>query len=288
MRVFGFKGASLLRFAIIGVPVVVLTVFFVLPNMFLLSASFMVSESQRLTGELTLDNYAMVLTRPFYLAVILRSFATAAAVGLAVVVLSFPIAYFITRSTSAWKGLLTAIAMAPLLASVVVKTYGWHVILNRFGLLNDWLLALGAISERISFIPSNGAIVSGLTHALLPYGVLTIMASLQGLNPNLEKAAMSLGATRRTTFRRIVVPLCLPGIIGAFAIAFAMAISAYATPRILGGPQQEMLATQIYVVMVSILDWSLGSTLGMILIVSALTLVYGASLLGSRGRMEKA
>ena len=107
--------------------------------------------------------------------------------------------------------MLIALSLAPLLASVVVRTYGWYIILNRFGVANDVLLGLGVIAERIAFMPSTGAIIIGLAHALLPYAVLTIMGSLNGINPNLESAAMSLGANRTRTFFNVVLPLSLPG-----------------------------------------------------------------------------
>ena len=115
------------------------------------------------------------------------------------------------RTRSRWKGLLIALSLAPLLASVVVRTYGWYIILNRFGVANDVLLGMGVIDERIAFMPSTGAIIIGLAHALLPYTVLTIMGSLNGINPNLESAAMSLGASRTRTFFHVVLPLSLPG-----------------------------------------------------------------------------
>src|SRR4029450_4496222 len=116
-------------------------------------------------------------------------------------------------------------------------------ILNRFGIANDALLGLGVIDERIAFMPSTGAIVIGLAHALLPYAVLTIMGSLNGINPNLESAAMSLGASRTRTFFNVVLPLSLPGIAGGFILIFSIAISAYATPAILGGPAAQCAAT---------------------------------------------
>ena len=231
---------------LIAVPAAVLLAFFVLPNALLLSASFLKSEAQQLTDELTLDNYRFLFTRPLYLEVFLRTFIVGLAVGVIDVVLGFPLAYFLVRTNSRWKGLLIALSLAPLLASVVVRTYGWYIILNRFGVANDVLLGLGVISERIAFMPSTGAIIIGLAHALLPYTVLTIMGSLNGINPNLESAAMSLGASRTRTFFNVVLPLSLPGIAGGFILVFSIAISAYATPAILGGPATQVAATAIY------------------------------------------
>jgi putative spermidine/putrescine transport system permease protein len=259
-----------------------LLVFFVVPNALLLSTSFLKSEAQQLTGEITLDNYTFLFTRPLYLGALLRTFVVGAGVGILVVLLAYPLAYFLVRTRSRWKGLLIALALAPLLASVIVRTYGWYVILNRFGVANDVLLGLGLTTERIAFMPSTGAIIVGLAHALLPYGVLTIMGSLNGINPTLEQAAMSLGASRTRTFFSVVLPLSLPGIAGGFILAFSIAISAYATPAILGGPATQVMATAIYGFMTQLLDWSIGAALAVVLIVCSLLLLYGAARLGAK------
>jgi len=267
---------------LIAAPMAVLLFFFALPNALLLSASFVKSEAQQLTHELTLENYAFLFTRALYVWAFIRTFVVGLAVGLIDVALGYPLAYFLVRSRSRWKGLLIALALAPLLASVVVRTYGWYIILNRFGVANDLLLGLGLIDERIAFMPSTGAIIIGLAHALLPYTVLTIMGSLQGINPNLELAAMSLGASRTRTFLNVVLPLSFPGIAGGFILAFSIAISAYATPAILGGPATQVMATAIYGFMTQLLDWSIGAALAVILVVCAMTLAYAAARLGAR------
>lgn len=259
-----------------------LLVFFVVPNALLLSTSFLKSEAQQLTGEITLENYAFLFGKSIYQWAFLRTFVVGTCVGLLVVLLGYPLAYFLVRTKSRWKGLLIALALAPLLASVVVRTYGWYIILNRFGVANDLLLGLGLISERIAFMPSTGAIIVGLAHALLPYGVLTIMSSLNGINPNLELAAMSLGASRARTFLSVVLPLSLPGIAGGFMLAFSIAISAYATPAILGGPATQVMATAIYGFMTQLLDWSIGAALAVILVLSSVLLLYAAARLGAR------
>ena len=254
--------------------------FFAMPNALLLSISFLKSEAQYLTDELTLENYTFLFTEPVYLKALFRTFVMGTAVGLLDVILAFPIAYFLVRTRSRWKGLLIALSLAPLLASVVVRTYGWYVILNRSGVLNDILLGLGLMQERVAFMPSTGAIIIGLAHALLPYTILTLMASLGGVNPSLELAAMSLGANRTRTFLRIVLPLAMPGLIGGFILAFSIAISAYATPAILGGPAILVMATAIYGFMTTLLDWSTGAALAVVLVTCSLLLFYAAARFG--------
>ena len=264
------------------VPAAVLLAFFVLPNALLLSASFLKSEAQQLTSQPTLDNYRFLFTRPLYVELFIRTFAVGVSVATLDVLLGYPLAYFLVRTRSRWKGLLIALSLAPLLASVVVRTYGWYIILNRFGFANDVLLGLGMIDARIAFMPSTGAIIVGLAHALLPYAVLTIMGSVNGINPHFESAAMSLGANRTRTFLHVVLPLSVPGIAGAFLIVFSIAISAYATPAILGGPATQVAATAIYNFIIQLLDWSLGAALAVILIVASLLLLYAAGRLGAR------
>lgn len=273
---------SLAPLLLIAVPAAFLLAFFVIPTMFLLSAGFLQSDGMILTGEVTLDNFRILLTRPIYVQAIIRTFVVGTAVGALVVVLSYPLAYFLVRTSSRWRNLLIALSLAPLLASVIVRTYGWWVVLNREGAINSLLKSVGAIDQPVVLLPSTTAIVIGLAHALLPYGVLTIIASLNGLNPNLERAAMSLGANRMRTFLAITLPLTLPGIIGGFLLAFAIAISAYATPAILGGPATEVMATLIRTFMAVTLDWTLGAALGAILLVTSLGLLLLTSVLGSR------
>lgn len=271
-----------IHWILIALPALFLLVFFVLPNAFLLSASLLKSENQVLTDELTLENFTYFLTRRVYLMAILRTFFIGASVGLIVAFVSFPLAYFLIRTTSRFKGILIALSLAPLLASVVVRTYGWYVLLDRFGALNELLLGLDLITERIAFIPSTGGIIVGLAHALLPYGVLTNLAALSALNPNLEKAAMSLGASRTKTFLLVVLPHCAPGLIASFLLAFSISISAYATPAILGGPSSQTIATLVYTFMMQVLDWSLGAALATILIVSTVLVLYLSSRFGGR------
>jgi putative spermidine/putrescine transport system permease protein len=177
---------------------------------------------------------------------------------------------------------LIAMALAPLLASVVVRTYGWWVILNRDGPISTLVEWLDPAHGPLTILPSSAAIVIGLTHSLLPYGVLTILSALNGINPSLEKAAMSLGASRIRTFLGITLPLSISGVAGAFLLAFSLSISAYATPAILGSPATATMATRIYEFLTSLDDWSLGAAMAAILIVSTMLMLLMGSAIGAR------
>lgn len=267
---------------LVGGPAVFLLLFFVFPTALHLSISFLRSDIGILTSEPTLDNYTRFFGSEFYRTVLLRTFIIGASVGLLVVILAFPVAYFLTRTNSRWQGTLIALCFAPLLASVIVRTYGWHTILGTEGIINLALIWLGIIDAPIRLIPSVTGIVIGLTHVLLPYGVLIILGSLKGLNPNLELASMSLGANRTKTFFLVMLPLSIPGVAGTFFLSFAITLSAYATPAILGGPRTETMATMIYSFMLGVMDWSMGSTVGTILVVTALALMFTAARLGAK------
>jgi len=265
-----------------GIPVTFLFVCFVVPNAFLVTTSFLHSESQALTDQWTLENYGALFRRPLYVRAVTRTFTIGVLVGALVVVLSYPLAFYLVRTTNRWKNLLIALSLTPLLASVVVRTYGWWVLLNRDGVINEGLHALGLADQPLPLLPSTGAIVVGLVHSLLPYGVLTILSALNAVNPHLEQAAMSLGATRTRTFLNVTLPLSLVGVAGAFLLSFTLAISAYATPAILGGAAIPVVATQIYNLMMTVLDWSLGSAMSVLLVASAVLLTAIGTILGTR------
>ena len=274
--------SALLPYALVGVPTAFLLLFFVIPTLWLLSASVLVSDGMQVSGEMTFDNFRTAFGHRVYAGAILRTFVVGLSVGALVIALSYPLAYFLVRTTSRWKGALIALSLAPLLASVIVRTYGWYVILNREGALNRLLLDTGMVAKPLEFLPSTGAIIIGLAHALLPYGVLSIMSSLNALNPNLERAAMSLGANRLRTFLSVTLPLTLPGVAGGFLLAFSLSISAYATPAILGGPATETIATLTRNLMLVQLDWTLGAALAAVLLIATVGLLLLGAAVGAK------
>jgi putative spermidine/putrescine transport system permease protein len=267
---------------LVAVPAAFLLAFFVVPNLFLLTISFLKSEDQVLTNQPTLENFTYLLTKPLFLNAILRSFWISAATAALVVLLAYPLAYYLARTASRWRGALIALALAPLLASVVVRTYGWWVILNRDGPMSSLVQFVAPSHGPLMILPSSTAIVIGLTHSLLPYGVLTILSAVNGINPSLERAAMSLGASRTRTFLTVTLPLSASGVTGAFLLAFSLSISAYATPAILGSPATATMATRIYEFLTSLDDWSLGAAMAAILIMTTMLMLSIGSAFGAR------
>ena len=213
----------------------------------------------------TLEHYVRFLTDDFYLTILLRTLYLAIGVGVLTVLIGYPIAYFLVRSRSRWKGAVLMLVLMPLLASVVVRTYGWLVLLEPQGLLNQFLGLLGL--GPVTLIRNYTGVFIGLVHVYLPYSILSIMASLSTVHPNLELAAQNLGAGRVEAFRRVTLPLTIPGMVTGFALTFSLTLSAFATPRILGGRTVHTTATQIYDQMLFLLNWPLAGAIVVIVLV---------------------
>jgi putative spermidine/putrescine transport system permease protein len=163
-----------------------------------------------------------------------------------------------------------AIALAPELAGVVLRTYGWLIILEDRGFINDTLMQLGIIASPLPLSKSLFAVVLGLTHVVLPFGILSLTTSIQGIDPNLERAAQMLGASRASVVRHILLPLSVPGIVSSLLISFTMAASAYATPALLGGAGFKVLATMIYEQVLFYIDWPFASVMAIALLLMML------------------
>jgi len=239
-----------------------------------------------ITPDVTLANYRKFFPYSLYLEGLFRTIRLAGIVALVVTVLSYPIAYFLTRTRSRFKGLLIALVLAPELSGVVLRTYGWIVILEDRGLINTVLLNLNLIERPLRLAQSFTGVALGLTHVLLPFAILAIFSTLQTIDPVLERASQNLGANRVKTFFRVLLPLSLPGVIGAFFLTFTISASAYATPAILGGSGFHVLATLIYQQLLFFLNWPLASVMSLVLLLAVLVV----AMVGNRleTRVEKA
>ena len=228
----------------------------------------------------TFEHYTAFLTDPFYLNILLRTLYLALGVGVLTVLIGYPVAYFLVRSRSRFKGPVLMLVLMPLLASVVVRTYGWLVLLEPQGLVNQLLDVVGL--GPVTLIRNYTGVFIGLVHVYLPYSILSIMASLSTVHPSLELAAQNLGAGRVEAFRRVTLPLTLPGMVTGFALTFALVLSAYATPRILGGRTVHTTATQIYDQMLFLLNWPLAGAIAVIVLVISILVLWATSRAQSR------
>jgi len=231
--------------------------------------------------EITIENYRLFVTDPFYFKIILNTFWLGGLVTLCCVIIGYPVSYFLARTRSRWRGMLLFLIIAPLLVSAVVRNIGWFPILGNEGLVNWLLLKSGVISAPLPLISNFTGVVIGLVHALLPFMILTLTTVIQRIEPELEEAAANLGAGPLQRFKQVLLPLSLPGIVGGSLLVFTMAIAAYTTPVIMGGNRILVMATFIGQQFRTVLDYPTGATSAAILMLlggmlSLLALRFGA------------
>ncbi|HAG58326.1 MAG TPA: polyamine ABC transporter permease [Arthrobacter bacterium] len=245
-----------------------LLVSFVFPLAYMIRMSFNRGAPDGVIEEtFTLDTYIQPLTDPYYWRVTLDTFQMGVTVGLLCVLVSYPVALFLARSTSKYRGLLMAIAIAPLLTSAVVRTYGWMVILGTNGLVNSSLKGMGLIDTPLKLTNNMTGVTIGLVEIFMPYAILAMISGFGRLSPQLEEAAGSLGASKLQVFTRVTIPLSLPGILTAFLLVFVLSISTFITPRLLGGGSVQVLATEVYDQTTGLLNWPFAAALSVILLI---------------------
>jgi spermidine/putrescine transport system permease protein len=222
-----------------------------------------------------LDNWTEALTDAFYRDILLYTLKIAAITTIACAVLGYPAAYFIARSKGN-KALLLLVLMLPFWISYIIRTMSWINILGVSGAVNSLLIMLGITSEPIQMLYNQTTIVLGLVHFLLPFMILNIYVSLEGIDITLEDAACSLGATRWQSFLEVTLPLSIAGLAAGGLLCFVLAAGTYITPIILGGPSDAMFANLVFEAIITQLDWPLGSALSLMLlaVLGALVLVY--------------
>lgn len=223
---------------------------------------------------LSLANYARIFRDPFYLEVALNTLRVGAIVTLAALVFGYPIAYFLARSRSRLAAMMTGLVIAPLFVSVVIRSFGWMVLLARQGIVNSALLGLGFLHTRQQFLFTDAAVVIGLVHILSPFMILPITAVLRGIDPAIEEAARNLGAGDLAVMRWIVLPLSLPGVVAGATLVYAMTISAFILPAMLGSIETKLMATLLYQQVLVIADIPMGAALAVGLVAMTLLMFW--------------
>lgn len=222
-------------------------------------------------GEFTLEHYALIFTDSYYYGIFWRTFWISGLVALICVAIGTPEAYVLSRMRNPWRSILLLVVLAPLLVSVVVRAFGWSMLLGPEGLVNG-LLGLVGIGP-IKMLYTETAVVIALVHVMLPFMVIPVWTSLQKLDPGVENAALSLKASPFTTLRRIVLPQVMPGILSGSLIVFGLSASSFAIPGLLGGRRLKMVATVVYDEYLHELNWPLGAAIALILLVANLVLM---------------
>lgn len=252
-------------------PVLVLIgVFFLVPLGLVAVYSFYTrTAGGSMEAVFTLENYIRAATRPLYVKVFARTLRLAVVTTFISLLLSYPFAYYLARLKSSRKGLLLLLVIFPFWTSIIVRSYAWLIILGSHGIINSALTALGLPSVQLLW--NETGVIIGLVHILLPYMILPLYASLEGIDISLEEAARTLGAGRWRTFWRITFPLSIPGAATGAVLVFIITIGFYLTPALLGGPQQVVTPMLIYE-QVAILNYPFAAALSMLLLIIVLIL----------------
>lgn len=242
---------------------------FVLPLLTFMEYSFYRFAGGRLVQDFSFETYVRFATDGYYHLIILDTLHMATLVTVMTVLIGYPLAYALWRiqrpALQRWLGL---VIFSPILVSVVVRSYGWTVLLADQGPVNYVLTGLGVIAEPLELVFNLTGVVISLTHVFLPFVVFPIFSTMLRLDPSLREAAQDLGASWWTTFRRVTLPLTLPGVVAGAQIAFTLALGAFVTPAILGGGRVLVLPLQVYRA-TSDINWPIAAVGGFALVVLA-------------------
>lgn len=267
-----FRGASARRinplwsWLLLAPVLVFLLVLFIVPVFELLSLSVF-------DPSFTTKHYQTIFSEPLFLRVIYRTFWISFAVSVICVALAFPVAFLMARSQGLLTIVIGACILIPLWTSVLVRSYVWIVLLQRNGLINQWLMSFEIVERPLRLIYTDGAVMLAMVHVLLPFVILPLYASLRSIPDDLYKAASASGAGPFSVFRYILIPLSLPGVAAGFALVFIQSLGFFVTPALVGGPQSMMIATLIGKEIRDGTDWALACALAAVLLATTLVLM---------------
>lgn len=227
---------------------------------------------QFMVDAFTARNYLQSFTDPYYRQILLLTVLMSVGVTVACLVLGFPMARFLARTNSRYKSLLMLAIIMPLFVGNAVRAAGWMVAFGQEGLVNRILLFSGLTHAPIQMMYTTSAVFVGIVSINLSFVVLTLQSVLEGLNPSIEEASLSLGANRFDTWRLVVIPMAMPGIAAASILCLILTMNAYATPVLLGGPNFMMMAPAVADQVLLQSNWPMGAALSFVLILTTIVL----------------
>jgi putative spermidine/putrescine transport system permease protein len=267
---------------LVGPATVFVTVGLLAPLAILLRYSFNTLDPRRIMIEtFSLDNYVKFFADAYYTDIFWTTLRVAALCTIVCLVMGFPLAYVLARTQSRFKNVLIMLVVLPLFVGNAVRAAGWMTIFGSKGFLNVTLMQFGVITEPLQIMYTESAVVAGIIAVNLPYMVLTLQSVIEGINRNVEEAAFSLGARPMTMFRRVLLPLSLPGILAGTILTFILGMNAYATPVLLGGPKFKMMGPLIYG-QFQLNNWPFGAAVAFVLMTATLGLTVTANILIQR------
>ena len=249
--------------------------FFVVPMLYILYLSFISTDQLNSSGAVfSLQNYITLFTDSYYLSSMWLTVKISLYSVLVSLILGYPIALTMAKSSLKVRGYITLLIASPLLVSIVVRNFGWYLLLLPNGTINQVLMNLGLIHKPLNLLFSEIGVVIGLSNAYLPFMVLAIVTSLYNIDPSLEKAGAILGASPLRSFFSITLPLSLPGIVSGCVLVFSLSMSAYVTPSLMGGANVPMMPVVVYDQINNLLKWTFGSALSYVLLFVTLLSVF--------------
>ncbi|MGE0212887.1 MAG: ABC transporter permease [Parvibaculaceae bacterium] len=212
-------------------------------------------------------HYGRAITGAVFQQIFLLTFQISIAVTLITFLLGYPVAYLLATTTPGWRTLGFILILLPLWTSILVRTYAWMVLLGRNGIVNQFLIGIGAIEQPIAFLYNFSGVLIGMVHVLLPFMILPLYAAFKRLDPRLVEAAEGLGAGNWSILTRIYLPLTRNGIVAGCSLVFVTSIGFYITPALLGGGRVIMIAPLIDQQVRQVLNWPFASALAGILLI---------------------
>ena len=238
------------------------------------------SNTQIYAPGFTLQNYVRIIGDRLYLGLLADTLLYATVTAAICLVLAYPTALHLARTQSRMRGVLYAAVLSPLLTGVVIRCFGWIVLLATQGLVNDALRAIGL--GPVPFLYRPIGVIIALVHVFLPFMILPIMNAIEAIDPRLEEAARTLGASQASVFRRIILPLSMPGVQSGVILVFVLAASAYVIPMLIGGGRVQMMATVIVQQLLGGFLWPFGAALALVLSLAVVVALIGFTLFTRR------
>jgi spermidine/putrescine transport system permease protein len=265
-------------------PLLWVTGFLLVPYAMLFCYSFWsVSPGQEILHNWGLQNYAELIRNPMYLSVLFRSMRIAGAVTLLALLLGYPLAYYLSFYAAAKKELLYQLVIIPLWASYLVRGYAWKTILGSDGVLNGLLQFLHITQHPVEFfLYSPFAVILTLTHIYTPFTFLPIYASLEHVPRNLVEASHDLGASPWATFRRVVLPLSIPGVLAGATFAFVLTLGDFLAPLLVGGPSGIMISNIVVSLFGAAYNWPLGAAISLCMLLIVVGLLFATEKIEKR------
>ena len=217
-----------------------------------------------------MQSYIEFLSDKYYISILIRTIKISLITTLICVGLGVPTAYFISRTTKKWRGILLAFSIFPLMTNSVVRSFAWINILGSTGIVNTFLMNIGLIDQPIKLLYSEFAIILGSVYLFLPLMIVTVAGVMETIEDDMMEASQSLGASRIKSFMKVVFPLSVSGIIVGCILVFTGTLTAYTTPQLLGGNTNLMLSTFIYQQAMMLGDWHSASVIAFIMIIITL------------------